>query len=97
MNYTHGVLKAREEHQEGLCLYGVRGEGKAYSLAGTPLVAQLGLLGESPALETCGMRLQADVAKVPALRVKISDDGGTLSSSFRSMEFVGAVVGLQPS
>jgi hypothetical protein len=48
MIYTHGVLKDREEHQEGFRPYGVRGEGKAYPNGETPLGVQAGLLGDLP-------------------------------------------------
>ena len=96
MNYTHGVLKAREEHQEGVCPYGVRGEGKGYPNGETPLGVQAGPLGDLPGRD---VRHEAMGRHSESGRIggEEHDDGGTPSSSFRFMEFVCVVVGLQHS
>ena len=94
MNYTHGGTP--EKNTKRVNPYGVRVEGKAYPNGETPLGVQAGLLGDLPGrdvrYEAMGRHSESD-----RIGGEEHDDGGTPSSSFRFMEFVCVVVGLQPS
>jgi hypothetical protein len=90
MNYTHGGTP--EKNTKRVYPYGVRVEGKAYPNGETPLGVQGGHLGDLPGRDVRdeAMGRHSESARIEGER---RDDGGTLSSSFRFMECVGAVVG----
>jgi len=81
MIYTHGGTP--EKNTKRVNPYGVRVEGKAYPTGETPLGVQVGLLGDLPLRD---VRDEAPGRWSESARIEgeKSDDGGTLSSSFRT-------------
>ena len=91
MRYTHGGNTDKTTKGEILSTV-ARAEGKGYPNGETPLGVQVGHLGDLPGRD---VRDEAHGRMSESARIEGEkrDDGGTLSSSFRSMECVGSVVG----
>ena len=95
MNYTHGGSPEKNTKRGMLSLYGVRGEGKAYPTGETPLGALPWVSRRDLPLRDVRYEAPGRWSESDRIGGEKSDDGGTPSSSFRFMEFVGAVVKLQ--